>query len=100
MRMLFISVAAAAFSLATPALAKAGEQKSFEYEGSTYTYTVENKGDAKVVKGVAYPQGQRFSLIVRGDRVRGMFNGQEIAFKVDDAKSIATKDSATKVSMR
>ena len=53
-----ISIAAAALAttlVAVPAFAAEPEVGSFTYEGVKYDYTVEQKGDVKVLKGSPMP---------------------------------------------
>ena len=99
MRMLFISAAAAVLSIASPAFAEKPEAKSFTYDGTTYTYTVVDKGEAKIVSGAAGPVQTRFRLILANGRVSGYFGAYNVAFKADDAKGATTKGGAELIAL-
>ena len=94
MRMLFISAAAAAFSIASPALAEKPEVKSFTYDGTAYTYSVVEKGDTQVISGAASPSQSRFRLVVANGRVSGYFGAYDVAFKAEDAKGATIRGGA------
>ena len=72
----FLFAAAAALTLATPALA--GERQ-FKHEGVTYSYTTEVTGKTRVLKGTA-SGGSRFELVVRKGWVRGHVDGVRVSF--------------------
>ncbi|MCF8708843.1 hypothetical protein [Rhizorhapis sp. SPR117] len=95
--MLSIIAAGAVLSFVSPALAGPVETGSFERDGYTYVYKVEQKGESKVITGRSYPGGKKFSLVVRGDMVTGTSNGTPVRFHVAEAAS-ATKSTA--LSMR
>lgn len=99
MRMLFISAAAAALSIASPALAEKPEVKSFTYDGTTYTYSVVEKGEAKIVNGAAGPFETRFRLIVANGRVSGYFGSYNVAFNAEDARGATNKGGAELIAL-
>lgn len=86
MRMLFVAAAAAAFSFSASAQAETADAKSFTYEGVKYTYVVQDRGSALVIKGKASPVEKRFVLTLANGRVTGQFGGYSVAFKAEDAK--------------
>lgn len=99
MRMLFISAVAAALSIASPALAEKPEVKSFTHEGTAYTYSVVEKGDAQVISGAAGPSQTRFRLILANGRVSGYFGTYAVAFKAEDAKGATVKGGAELIAL-
>jgi hypothetical protein len=69
--------ASAALLLVTAAPAFAGEKPTeitFQRDGETYTYTKTEKDGLVILKG-RFPTGDRFELIVRGDKVTGTIDG-------------------------
>lgn len=99
MRMLSMFAAIAATSLAAPAVAESGKSASFEHEGVTYVYTVEQKGDAQVISGKRYPGAIRFRLRVRDGHVSGISNGVAVRFRESQALG-ASSANPTTLSMR
>lgn len=100
MRMLSIFAAAAAISLAAPVAAETAETSSFEHDGYTYVYKVEQKGGAQVISGKRYPGGARFTLRVRDGMVDGVSNGVAVRFGAADAKGAADAAKPKTLSMR
>lgn len=78
-------IAAAAAALTSTIGMAADDKQSFVHEGSTYVYTTTQDGGRQVIDGRSYPSGQKFHLIVRGDRVSGMSGGVPVAFKTAEA---------------
>ena len=97
MRMLSIFAAAAAISVAAPA---AAETSSFEHEGYTYIYKVEQKGGSRVISGTRYPGAVRFRLSLRDGNVKGISNGVRVGFPALDAAGAANAAQPTTLSMR
>lgn len=100
MRMLSIFAAAAVMSLSAPAAAETVETKSFEHEGITYVYKVEQKGGSQVITGKRYPGGISFRLSLRDGAVNGVSNGVRVGFRALDAKGAADAAKPTTLSMR
>ncbi|MEG8025184.1 hypothetical protein QP162_13540 [Sphingomonas aurantiaca] len=82
-------IAAAAAALTSTIGMAADDKQSFVHEGSTYVYTTTQDGGRQVIDGRSYPSGQKFHLIVRGDRVSGMSGGVPVAFKTAEATGAA-----------
>ena len=78
-------IAAAAAALTSTIGMAPDDKQSFVHEGSTYVYTTTQDGGRQVIDGRSYPSGQKFHLIVRGDRVSGMSGGVPVAFKTAEA---------------
>lgn len=74
-----LAIAAAAFAVSAPALAKA-EETSFQRDGYTYVYSVKETGNTKHIRGKYYPGGKSFALEVRNGRVEGTVNDAGVAF--------------------
>lgn len=92
MRMLSKIVFAVATVLAAtaPAMAEEGAAKErFVHEGYTYVYEVKPTKDGQLISGARYPGGSSFALKVKGEKVRGLSGGQNVAFKVAEAKGAA-----------
>jgi hypothetical protein len=79
MRVLFTSIAFAA-TIATPALARDNDARTFSRDGVTYTYTSSEQNGATVLQGTAQPGDRDFRFVVRGKHVRGIANGQSVSF--------------------
>jgi hypothetical protein len=62
-------------TLATPALAE-----TFTHEGVTYEYTVEQKGNIRVITGKDTSSGRPFELTVRSGWVDGHVDGTPVSF--------------------
>lgn len=99
MRMLKIAITTLALGVAAPAVAS--EPMRFEYEGETYSYTVSNDGDARIIAGKALSSGQSFRLKVRNGRVTGMSRGVPVAFRLSDVRPVVKSQPVSQqVSMR
>lgn len=73
----FFAAAAAALTLASPALAT---ERSFTRDGVTYEYTATAQGDARVLEGRA-SEGGTFRLVVRDGWVKGEVDGARVSFR-------------------
>ena len=78
-----------------PSVAHAEEAspKRFAHEGSTYSYTVTQVGDTRVISGIEERTGKPFTLRVGQHRVRGTVGSQQVSFplrEVEPLKSEAT----------
>ncbi|MES3108438.1 hypothetical protein [Sphingomonas aurantiaca] len=89
MRNTFKIIAAAAAALTSTIGMAADDKQSFVHEGSTYVYTTTQDGGRQVIDGRSYPSGQKFHLIVRGDRVSGVSGGVPVAFRTAEATGAA-----------
>lgn len=81
----------AAFGLAsvtTIASAETAETRTFVHGGQTYSYSVEKKADARVLRGTHDRTGQAFVLYVTDKRVSGTVGGQYVSFKRSAVKSL------------
>ena len=99
MRMLFISAAAAALSISSPALAEKPEVKNFTHDGTTYSYTVIDKGAAKVISGKAGPIETPFRLVLANGRVSGYYGSNTVTFKADEAKGATNTGGAELIAL-
>lgn len=78
----------------TAAFAKDEPVKRFEHEGATYSYTVTQIGDTRVISGVEERTGKPFTLRVGQHRVRGTVGSQQVSFTLRDVEPL-TKPAAT-----
>jgi hypothetical protein len=90
--MLTITTTLAAFAaFATPSLAAPGDL-SFEHDGQTYVYHVEDKGAVKLISGKTYPSGESFTFAVRGNRVNGTIGARQVAFGLNEVERGIAKE--------
>jgi hypothetical protein len=72
---------AAALAVLAPLAAQAEETKTFQHEKQTYVYkTSEGRDGATVITGRRIG-GDRFRLVLNGERVRGNVGGTPVAFR-------------------
>jgi hypothetical protein len=80
------------FALATAALllpaAAHAEEVAFERDGVTYAYTTTVENGRTVITGKANERVP-FRLVVRGQRVTGVYNGNPVEFSIREAKAEA-----------
>ena len=88
-KLLPVALAATAIS---PAFAS--EPVTFERDGVSYTYTVEQVGNRRIIEGEATP-GEPFRLVVSGNWVTGEANGIPVSFRVKSKPAEATTDLAS-----
>ena len=77
----------------------AKEEDSFEFEGITYTYSVQKVGNRHNIVGHTSPDGARFSLNVKDGAVFGRFDGSPVRFDVPKT-SIVKNASAETIASR
>lgn len=80
----------------TPAIAHAEEAapQRFEHKGSTYSYTVTQVGDLRVISGVEERTGKPFLLRVGTHRVRGTVGSQQVSFPLRDVEPLTKPATA------
>ncbi len=78
----------------TAVLAKDAPTNRFEHEGSTYSYSVTQVGDTRVISGIEERTGKPFTLRVGQHRVRGTVGSQQVSFALRDVAPLV-KPSAT-----
>ncbi|OHD04012.1 MAG: hypothetical protein A3H25_14330 [Sphingomonadales bacterium RIFCSPLOWO2_12_FULL_63_15] len=87
-------VAASALSafvaIAAPAQAEEAGKQRFTHEGYTYVYEVKDTKTGKVISGRRFPDAVAFNLSVKNGKVSGVSGGQNVAFKVDEARGAAS----------
>jgi hypothetical protein len=89
-----IFAAAALLTTVAPAVAFAAEEapnKTFTYQGVTYTYTTELKNGVKVLKGSANNGKVPFELRVSKAGVTGSFNHTPVEFDLHEVEHIDAK---------
>jgi hypothetical protein len=70
------------------ALAKDAPTNRFEHGGTTYSYTVTQVGDTRVIEGVEERTGKPFVLRVGTHRVRGTVGSQQVSFPLRDVQPL------------
>lgn len=83
--------ASAALLLVTAAPAFAGEKPTeitFQRDGETYTYTKTEKAGMVILRG-RFPTGNRFELIVRGNKVTGTVDGAYVPYNISYSMPLA-----------
>jgi len=95
--------ASAALLLVTAAPAFAGEKPTeitFQRDGETYTYTKTEKAGLVILKG-RFPTGNRFKLIVRGNKVTGTVDGMYFSSDISFSMPLASaKPGAAELAAR
>ncbi len=94
MRMLSKLIVAGVVSatVATAAYAEdAAPKQRFSHEGYTYVYQVKDTKAGKVISGRRFPDAVAFNLAVKNGKVSGVSGGQQVAFKVEDARGAASE---------
>lgn len=79
---------AALLTALAPLAAQAEAQKSFQHENQTYVYTTsEGRGGATIITGRRVG-GDRFRLVLNGQRVTGTVGGTPVAFQAPQEGSV------------
>lgn len=78
------------FAISVPAIAIANEpaQIVLEHEGHRYSYTVSQKGKARIISGVETKTGKPFKLYVANGRVRGTVGAESVEFSLHDVQPL------------
>ena len=92
MRMLSKFIVAGALSaiVATAAQAEDTAKQRFTHEGYTYVYEVKDTKTGKLISGRRYPDSVAFNLAVKNGKVSGVSGGQQVNFRVEDARGAAS----------
>ena len=92
MRMLSKFIVAGALSAiaATAAQAEDTAKQRFTHEGYTYVYEVKDTKAGKLISGRRYPDSVAFNLAVKNGKVSGVSGGQQVNFRVEDARGAAS----------
>ncbi len=94
MRMLskfVLSAVVAAGAVSAPAHAEDAAKQQFTHEGYTYVYDVKDTKTGQMISGRRYPDAVAFNLSVKNGRVSGVSGGQQVSFKVEDARGAASE---------
>lgn len=70
--------------LPTIAAAERPEQKTFSYDGETYSYTVKQHSNGHTIEGMSQTRAAPFKLIVSKFFVDGHFDGNPVRFSRKD----------------
>lgn len=84
-----IIISALAIFAAYPAVANAeAAAQRFEHDGRTYQYTVEDRGDYRIITGMEEDSRKPFRLRVGESRVRGTMGSQTVNFPLRDVQPV------------
>ena len=72
----------------TVALAAGDDAGKFTHKGVDYSYTTEDKGGDKVVRGTAYAGKVPFELHIHKKTVTGTFNDKPVEFELADVQKM------------
>jgi hypothetical protein len=90
-----LSIALAAAAFATPALAE-----TFVHDGTTYIYSVEQRGNLQLISGEDSESHKPFTLTVKNGWVEGVVDGRSVSFSTRDVVRLKRKNGATEVAAR
>jgi hypothetical protein len=88
MKKIFLPTVALLALVPTIAHAEEPATQRFEHGGSSYSYTVTQVGDVRVISGVEERTGKPFSLRVGTHRVRGTVGSQQVSFALRDVEPL------------
>jgi len=89
MKNIILPVLAMFAAAPTIAHAEKSATQRFEHKGSSYSYTVTQVGDVRVISGVEERTGKPFTLRVGQHRVRGTVGSQQVSFPLRDVEPLA-----------
>lgn len=73
----------------TSVSAENAKTHNFVYDGQSYTYSIEQTSNARLLRGTHDRTGKPFVLRVTDTKVTGTVGGQYVSFKRSDVKPIA-----------
>jgi hypothetical protein len=86
MKSMFFAATIATTALPNLAYAAPPKSSTFVHDGQTYVYTVEVKGDYRILRGKVEPTGEKFELRVSDKWVKGDVGGKPVSFSVASVK--------------
>ncbi len=89
LKALSITAALVFTSMSAVAIAEPAASASFVHDGQTYTYSVEQKANTRVIRGTAEKSGKPFVLYVSAKKVTGTVDGRYVSFSRSDVKTLA-----------
>jgi hypothetical protein len=90
-----LSILIAATAIATPAFAE-----TFVHEGTTYSYSVEERGAVKLITGEDITSHKPFTLTVKNGWVYGYVDGNPVSFSTRDVIRVKGQPTSTEVAAR
>jgi hypothetical protein len=90
-----ISTLIAASAISAPAIAE-----TFVHDGTTYVYSVQQRGAKQLIIGEDATRHVPFTLSVSRGRVDGTVNGRAVSFPIRDVARLNPKPANTKVATR
>jgi hypothetical protein len=88
LKSIFIVVSLATAGISSAAISVPNETQAFVHDGVTYTYTVEQKANSRVLRGIAGKSGEPFVLYVSDRKITGTVNGHYVSFKPSEVKPL------------
>ena len=82
--------AALTFGLLLSGPVLAASTQTLTHKGVTYEYTVTEKGNTRIIKGLDRTNNRPFQLRVASGRVEGIVDGNIVSFPLRDVKPITT----------
>jgi hypothetical protein len=93
MKKIFIPALALAVLAPSVVVAEAAPQR-FTHEGKSYSYTVEERGDYRLIRGVEENSRKPFVLRVGESRVRGTMGNNNVSFHLNKVKPLVADSKA------
>jgi hypothetical protein len=93
MKKIFLPALALAALAPSVVVAEAAPQR-FTHDGKSYSYTVENRGDYRLIRGVEENSRKPFVLRVGESRVRGTMGSNNVNFPLKDVKPLVADANA------
>ncbi len=84
-----ITVALALTCVSNVAISAPAPTTTFVHDGQTYTYSVEQKANSRVIRGTVGKSGEPFILYVSEKTVTGTVNGRPVSFARSEVKKLA-----------
>lgn len=91
LKSLSITAALALTLVSNVSIAAPAPSTSFVHDGQTYTYSVEQKGNSRIIRGVVEKSGKEFVLYVSDKKVIGTVDGRQVSFFRSEVKTLASE---------
>lgn len=88
LKSLLIVASLATVGISSAAISAPAETQTFVHDGVTYTYSVEQKANSRVLRGTAGKSGEPFVLYVTDRKISGTVNGRYVSFTPSDVKPL------------
>lgn len=88
LKSLSVVAAVATASFSSVAMSAPAETQTFVHDGVTYTYSVEQKANSRVLRGTSGKSGEPFVLYVTDRKITGTVNGRYVSFLPSEVKPL------------